>query len=74
MISIEHLPHQDDPDLPRGASGYKAAFHKAVEEYNSFGLAEGNVKYQIDTGTAEQLYLFKVTLLSKFCKQNLFND
>ena len=50
---------QESPELGAEAASYKTAFHLSVSEYNSFGIAETNIKYQLDAGMAEQLYLFK---------------
>ena len=50
---------KERPELKANASGYKSAFLQAVQEYNAFGLAENNSKYQLEDAVAEQLYLFK---------------
>ncbi|CAK9049338.1 PABC domain-containing protein [Durusdinium trenchii] len=51
--------HQD-PHKYSGPDGYKAAFLDGIEEFNRFGHAAGNAKFQIDPEQALELYGMKV--------------
>lgn len=43
-----------------GKDGYKSAFLDGVMEYNSYGFAMMNSKYQVDENEALELFGFKV--------------
>lgn len=43
-----------------GDDGFRKAFLQSIAEYNSFGVALGNPKYQVSADMALQLYGFKV--------------
>ena len=42
---------------------YRAAFQKAVEEFNGFGVAAVNIKYRIDAATTNSMWGFKAPSL-----------
>ena len=48
-----------DPELYKGQDGFRDAFLRSVTEYNQYGLALGNAKFQIGSEAAIQLYGFK---------------
>lgn len=52
-----HGPLLQDPSLDD-----RAAFMQAVQEYNSYGTALNNAKWQIDECIATQMYGFKAWL------------
>ena len=50
---------QDPTKFPEGK--FKEAFLAAIQEYNSYGLAEFNVRLRLDEIAQIQLYGFKAT-------------
>ena len=55
-----HWQPWEDPHKYSGPDGYKAAFLDGIEEFNRFGHAAGNAKFQIDPEQALELYGMKV--------------
>jgi hypothetical protein len=53
------LVPQDPTKFPEGK--FKDAFLAAIHEYNSYGLAEFNVRFRFDETAQLQLYGFKAT-------------
>ncbi|CAJ1344536.1 unnamed protein product [Effrenium voratum] len=57
---------QQDPNkFGGGDDGFRSAFLASINEYNSYGAAATNAKYQIDESTAMLLYGFKVGVCSE---------
>ena len=50
-----------DPEKYKGAAGYKEAFLEGVMEYNDYGYAKMNSKYQVEEKEALELFGFKVS-------------
>ena len=57
----EYCPkHWKDPHIyALSGTGFRDAYLAAVKEYNEFGVARNNSKYQIDHGSALELYGLK---------------
>jgi len=50
-----------DPEKYKEAAGYKEAFLEGVMEYNDYGYAKMNSKYQVEEKEALELFGFKVS-------------
>ena len=48
-----------EPWLFTGKDGFRDAFLRSITEYNQYGLAAGNAKFQIGSEAAVQLFGFK---------------
>lgn len=54
------LQQFEEPGSFEGADGFRDAFLRSVDEYNSYGVAAMNPRYQVQKELAVQLYGFKV--------------
>lgn len=48
----------EEPAAFGGVHGFRDAFLRSIKEFNEYGVAAGNAKYQVGEDLAMQLYAF----------------
>ena len=60
-----------EPSKYVGTDAFRNAFLRSIDEYNNYGVAATNTKYQMSHDTAVLLYGFKVSrnvvMMPSFC-------
>ena len=64
-VTISYLLVGSSQEKDKYKDDWKAAFMKAIENYNGYYLASTSAKFQIDDATAHSLYGFKVGIPQK---------
>lgn len=60
-----------EPAACAGKDGFRVAFLRSINEFNQYGIAAGNGKYQIPDDLGLQLFGFRVAWLCSATNSNM---